>query len=446
MMRTFHHPFRTTAALLCAGFTGAALAGAGERPDRPTIPPALRAVPADPRPGTILPATGATTAWAVLQSLDGEAGFGLARTEDGTPLAFRLLPYASLWRFGAPGAAAGEFPAGLRVRLSLLPMPGAPPGATPVYAAAVADEITEQLAAGGSYRLVSQEIPERQFTAEWTAAATNEGAAANGNPGPPPDAQRLTLGYGPKTVLVRGAEPIYTFRVAAGTPLRINSGYPAGATTRMAMEVLDEAGAVRFRDQQRLRLQARAEVKGAPGYLRSNGAGGATVLLFPEYLEWTEGLRPGDALLVAAAGATETAAVLAARAAKETATSPPGLILRSPLPGVQPDERVVVRRAPRPVEFARDIRPLLAVNCLPCHGGAGARGGYSIESPERLRRGGPRGPGIVAGKSGESLLYLLMTGDRNPPMPLDRPAIPEQLALIKRWIDAGAPAGNPTAP
>jgi hypothetical protein len=89
------------------------------------------------------------------------------------------------------------------------------------------------------------------------------------------------------------------------------------------------------------------------------------------------------------------------------------------------------------VSYRRDVEPLLQVNCLPCHGGRGASG-FSISSPERLRAGGPRGTGIVPGKSSESMLYLTMSGDRNPHMPPDRDATHEQLELLKRWIDAGA--------
>jgi hypothetical protein len=394
----------------------------------------------------------------VLESLDSAAGFGIVRTEDGRPLAFRLLPYASLWRFGAPGATAAEFPAGLRVRLWLLPPPGAPAGARPAYAVALADEVTEQLRAGGSYRIASQDVPQRQFTVEWIAADGNRETGkptetANPSPNSPipqfPDSpvsqfpnspvsqfpRQSTLGYGPKTVLVMRADPVYTFRVPLGTRLRVNSGFPAGSATRMAMEVLDEASAERFRQQQLLRLTARAEVAGVRGYLIGNGAGGARALVFPDDAAWARGLKAGETVVLAGSGT--------GRVKGPAADSGPAVVtLEAPLPGRQLNEVVAIRRPERPVDFARDIRPLLAVNCLPCHGGAGVRGGYSIDSMERLRRGGPRGPGIVPGKSDESLLYLLLSGDRNPPMPLDRPVTAEQLSLLKRWIDAGAPAGE----
>lgn len=91
-----------------------------------------------------------------------------------------------------------------------------------------------------------------------------------------------------------------------------------------------------------------------------------------------------------------------------------------------------------PVSFENDIWPILEVNCLSCHRAGNAQSGYSLSTRERLLGGGPRGVAVTPGRSGESLLYLTMTGDRNPRMPPDRDPTPEQLQLIKRWIDAGA--------
>ncbi|MGV3724472.1 MAG: c-type cytochrome domain-containing protein [Actinomycetota bacterium] len=102
--------------------------------------------------------------------------------------------------------------------------------------------------------------------------------------------------------------------------------------------------------------------------------------------------------------------------------------------------RAAARLAPvtGPVSFEKDIWPILEVNCLSCHRSGDAQSGYSLSTRERLLKGGPRGVAVTPGKSAESLLYLTMTGDRNPRMPPDRDPTPEQLQLIKRWIDAGA--------
>jgi len=109
--------------------------------------------------------------------------------------------------------------------------------------------------------------------------------------------------------------------------------------------------------------------------------------------------------------------------------------------------RAAARTAPAtgPVSYEKDIWPILEVNCLSCHRAGNAQSGYSLSTRERMLTGGPRGAGVVPGKSAESLLYLTMTGDRNPRMPPDRDPTPEQLQLIKRWIDAGA-AGDQGKP
>ncbi len=46
----------------------------------------------------------------------------------------------------------------------------------------------------------------------------------------------------------------------------------------------------------------------------------------------------------------------------------------------------------------RKIRPVLATDCLPCHGGKKTESGLKVDSRESLLQGGDRGPAIVAGK------------------------------------------------
>ena len=49
--------------------------------------------------------------------------------------------------------------------------------------------------------------------------------------------------------------------------------------------------------------------------------------------------------------------------------------------------------------FELKIRPVLATNCLPCHGGKKTSSGLKVDSRESLLRGGDRGPAIVAGRA-----------------------------------------------
>ena len=47
--------------------------------------------------------------------------------------------------------------------------------------------------------------------------------------------------------------------------------------------------------------------------------------------------------------------------------------------------------------FEMKIRPVLATECLPCHGGKKTESGLKVDSREALLQGGDRGPAIVAG-------------------------------------------------
>ena len=54
--------------------------------------------------------------------------------------------------------------------------------------------------------------------------------------------------------------------------------------------------------------------------------------------------------------------------------------------------------------FETKIRPVLATDCLPCHGGKKTESGLKVDSRESLLKGGDRGPAIVAGEPENSLL------------------------------------------
>ncbi|XAL98965.1 PSD1 and planctomycete cytochrome C domain-containing protein [Phycisphaeraceae bacterium D3-23] len=94
-----------------------------------------------------------------------------------------------------------------------------------------------------------------------------------------------------------------------------------------------------------------------------------------------------------------------------------------------------------PVEFARDIRPILEAHCYSCHGPDRQRGGLRLDLKANALRGGDSGePGVVPGDSAGSFLMHSLRGDDDvQQMPLNRdPLAEEDVALIRRWIDAGA--------
>jgi WD40 repeat protein len=101
----------------------------------------------------------------------------------------------------------------------------------------------------------------------------------------------------------------------------------------------------------------------------------------------------------------------------------------------------------KPVEFA-EVQKILAKSCLACHSGSKAES--SLETPEMMKKGGDLGPAIVPKKSDASMLLKLASHSEEPFMPpLDntvnaKKLTPEELGVIKLWIDQGAPAGTTT--
>jgi hypothetical protein len=99
----------------------------------------------------------------------------------------------------------------------------------------------------------------------------------------------------------------------------------------------------------------------------------------------------------------------------------------------------------RPVDFVRDVEPLLAAHCHHCHG--------EDEQQARLRRharaialaGGNSGLAIIPGRSAESLLVRRIAGHGGEPrMPSDAEPLDDgAIGVIRAWIDQGAawPAG-----
>jgi WD40 repeat protein len=93
-----------------------------------------------------------------------------------------------------------------------------------------------------------------------------------------------------------------------------------------------------------------------------------------------------------------------------------------------------------PVLYEKDVEPILANKCFVCHSGKELNGKLDMATYEKLMKGGKKGPPIVAGKSADSYLYKLCSRQMKPIMPPkdETPLNPQELALIKLWIDQGA--------
>lgn len=102
------------------------------------------------------------------------------------------------------------------------------------------------------------------------------------------------------------------------------------------------------------------------------------------------------------------------------------------------------------VDYVQDIKPLLEEKCAYCHGASEQKAGFRADAGRLINQGGDSGAGLVPGKSGESLLIQAVTGKaRFKQMPLeDDPLTPQQIQLLREWIDQGAkfPEDEPIAP
>ena len=110
--------------------------------------------------------------------------------------------------------------------------------------------------------------------------------------------------------------------------------------------------------------------------------------------------------------------------------------------------RDAAQQAPRPgpaaktgtVDFEKDVQPIFRDACYECHGPQKQKGHLRLDSKQITLSGGTSGPAIVPGDSAKSLLVERVLGHGGEErMPLQRdPLEPQQIALIRAWIDQGA--------
>lgn len=97
------------------------------------------------------------------------------------------------------------------------------------------------------------------------------------------------------------------------------------------------------------------------------------------------------------------------------------------------------------VDYTKQIAPLWDTYCIDCHSADDADGEFALDTFEALMKGGEEGASIVVGKAEESLLVKFLEGrsgrgGKNEFMPPGKreKLKPEEVALIKAWINAGA--------
>jgi len=117
------------------------------------------------------------------------------------------------------------------------------------------------------------------------------------------------------------------------------------------------------------------------------------------------------------------------------------------------------------VTYEKDIQPIFKANCFGCHGPTRQSHKLRLDTLDDTLKGSSDGKVVVAGKSAESDLVLAVCWDTKPdhpmpppprarrggpntnnpnggtpppPPPAAKPLTPEQVSLIRAWIDQGA--------
>ena len=100
---------------------------------------------------------------------------------------------------------------------------------------------------------------------------------------------------------------------------------------------------------------------------------------------------------------------------------------------------------PEPLNFNRDIRPILSAKCFSCHGpdSKDRDADYRLDTEEGAFADLGGYAGIVPGKPEESEVIYRITAeddsDLMPPPKHKNPLSEAEIALLKRWIEEGAP-------
>lgn len=93
-------------------------------------------------------------------------------------------------------------------------------------------------------------------------------------------------------------------------------------------------------------------------------------------------------------------------------------------------------------DFKLDVQPILARNCVKCHGTERAENGLRLDSYEGVMKGSKAGPMVIPENAAGSLLFMYidhpatikirMPHDANYPLPKD------DVKTVLYWIEAGA--------
>lgn len=106
------------------------------------------------------------------------------------------------------------------------------------------------------------------------------------------------------------------------------------------------------------------------------------------------------------------------------------------------DDAPLPTPAEKPVDFVRDVQPLLARSCYSCHGPAKQKSNFRLDRRLAAFKGGDYGQAIVPHKSEESPLVRYVAGLEDgmlmPPEGEGKQLTAAEVGILRRWIDDGA--------
>lgn len=144
---------------------------------------------------------------------------------------------------------------------------------------------------------------------------------------------------------------------------------------------------------------------------------------------------PGVVVVTVPPGATQPASATQPGSATQPAVMVNGV----------PAATVVAIPGAGSVDFAKQVWPVFEAKCIYCHGADENKGEYRMHTRELAVKGGESGnASIIPGNSKDSPFAKHVSGENTddfslmPPKKEKKPITPDELALIKKWIDEGA--------
>ena len=106
---------------------------------------------------------------------------------------------------------------------------------------------------------------------------------------------------------------------------------------------------------------------------------------------------------------------------------------------------LLAARAMAEPDYAKDIKPLLKSRCYACHGALKQKSGLRLDTVALMRKGGDSGDVVAPASS--LLIERITATDKEERMPPEGAALSaEEIAKLKTWIAAGAPAPSDEKP